>query len=85
MPVICMFFGIVIYMQYDDHNPPHFHAEYQGERASFDFDGNQLNGSFPKKQTKLVQAWCEIHREELMADWELASEKTEIFRIDPLR
>jgi len=40
MPYISMFFGIIIRMFYNEHNPPHFHAEYQGQRASFDIQGN---------------------------------------------
>ena len=56
-----MFFGIVIQMFSDDHNPPHFHARYQGYRASFDLDGNLREGAMPRKQQRLIAAWAEIH------------------------
>lgn len=72
MPVISMFFGIIITMNADDHVPPHIHARYQGHEASFTFDGNLLKGDLPRKQRKLVEAWVLLHAEELEADWELA-------------
>lgn len=53
-----MFFGILIRMYYDDHNPPHFHASYQGSHAIFDMEGNILDGDFPDRQKKLVSAWA---------------------------
>ena len=85
MPTISMFFGIIIRMYWHDHMPPHFHAYYQGDSALFDLDGNVLEGGLPKKQTALVVAWTAIHRDELEADWQLARDKEEIFKIDPLR
>ena len=65
MPVISMFFGIIITMNADDHVPPHIHARYQGHEASFTFDGNLLKGDLPRKQRKLVEAWVLLHAEEL--------------------
>ncbi len=56
MPTISMFYGILIRMYYDDHNPPHIHAIYGNDTACFTFDGELLEGSLPKKQTKLVEA-----------------------------
>ena len=85
MPVISMFFGIIITMNADDHVPPHIHARYQGHEASFTFDGNLLKGDLPRKQRKLVEAWVLLHAEELEADWELAFNLEHPFRIDPLR
>ena len=67
MPVISMFFGIIITMNADDHVPPHIHARYQGHEASFTFDGNLLKGDLPRKQRKLVEAWVLLHAEELEA------------------
>ncbi|MBM6676715.1 DUF4160 domain-containing protein [Olsenella uli] len=84
MPAISMFYGIVIYLYYQDHMPPHFHARYQGEEACFTFDGELLEGDFPNKQSKLVAAWAVLNSEELEADWELARNKQELFRIKPL-
>ncbi len=73
MPVISYFFGIYIRMYQDDHNPPHFHIEYQGHQALMAIEsGEILAGSLPKKAAKLVREWAIEHREELLADWELA-------------
>lgn len=84
MPAISMFYGIVIYLYYQDHMPPHFHARYRGEEACFTFDGELLEGSFPNKQSKLVAAWAVLNSEDLEANWELARNKQELFRIKPL-
>jgi len=73
MPVISYFFGIYIRMYQDDHNPPHFHIEYQGHQGLMAIEnGEILAGSLPKKATKLVREWAIEHRDELLADWELA-------------
>jgi hypothetical protein len=87
MPTISTFYGILIKMLYDDHNPPHIHAEYGDERALFDFNGNVTEGSLPPGKTKLVSAWIELHRDELHAYWKLASNGEHIpsFSIEPLR
>lgn len=61
MPTISMFYGIIIRMYYDDHNPPHFHAYYNNNEAIFTLDGKLLRGSFYKNQLKLVEAWSIIH------------------------
>ena len=84
MPTISMFYGILIRMYYDDHNPPHFHAYYNNEEATFTFDGKILNGFFPKKQLKLVEAWSIIHTEELKANWLLCKNNEKLFYIQPL-
>ena len=89
MPAISMFFGIVICLYfYDDerHKLPHIHAKYQGETASFSIlDRALLSGALPQSKVRLVQAWIEIHREDLLADWELAVNGQTPFPIDPLR
>ena len=89
MPVICMFYGIIVSLYYFDqrrHHVPHIHVRYQGEEAVIAIpDGDLLEGSLRSNKMKLVQAWIEIHRDELMADWELASKGQEVFKIEPLR
>lgn len=85
MPIISMFYGIVISMYYDEHNPPHFHAYYGDFKAIFDFDGELLRGEMPKKQQKLIAAWAIIQRENLEANWNIAQQKGEVLKIDPLR
>ena len=88
MPVLSRFYGIVIrmYFQQAEHNPPHIHVEYGDYRASYGIgDGFRMAGELPLAQERLVLAWMEIHREELMADWKLSEQREELFRIDPLR
>jgi hypothetical protein len=89
VPTISMFYGVVIYMYFFDnerHSLPHVHARYQGLQASFSIvDGAALGGEFPAAKSKLVQAWIEIRRDELLADWELAVNGQTLFQIDPLR
>ena len=88
MPIISMFYGIVIRMFNVDnrkHHLPHIHVEYQDDQAVFCINnGDILEGNFPGKQTKLVQAWIEIHKEELTADWKLAVSGEKVFKIKPL-
>ncbi len=85
MPEISRFFGIIIRMFYDEHNPPHFHAEYQNEQAVFDLQGNITKGSLKSRTaTKLVREWVDLHCEEIEKDWKLASEDKEMFKIKPL-
>ena len=80
-----MFYGIVIRMyNNNEHNPPHFHASYQGQNAVFDMDGNLVEGEMPRAQIKLIAAWAEIHKEELLANWELALKEEPLYKIDPL-
>ena len=89
MPTISMFFGILVMLMYKDgerHHLPHIHVRYAGQNASIAIDtGVILAGDLPAKQLKLVQAWIEIHKEELLADWELALAGEEPFRIAPLQ
>ena len=89
MPTISMFYGIVIYLYFFDderHKLPHIHARYQGQEASFSIaDGALLSGEIPPAKAKLVVAWMEIHRESLLADWDLAVNGQTPFPIEPLR
>ncbi|MBI3015082.1 MAG: DUF4160 domain-containing protein [Candidatus Tectomicrobia bacterium] len=85
MPIISVFFGIVVRMFYDDHNPPHIHVEYQGSKALLDFRGNILKGDLQSRTAlKLVREWIDLRQEELLGDWELARQGREMKRIDPL-
>lgn len=85
MPTISMFYGIIISMYYNDHNPPHIHAKYQGKEVVFDLEGSLLEGTFPKRQTRLVVAWIEIHKDSIEANWELARTRQPLHKIDPLK
>ena len=89
MPAISMFYGIIIYMFFFDdrrHHVPHIHAQYTDNTAIISIDeGEILDGVLPSKKLRLVQAWVEIHKDELMANWKLATEGHELFKIEPLR
>jgi hypothetical protein len=86
MPVISTFFGIIIRMYYDEHNPPHVHVEYQGNKALLDFRGNILKGDLQSRTAlRLVRDWIDLRHEDLSEDWELARKGKEIRRIDPLK
>lgn len=89
MAVISMFYGIIISMYFFDdrrHHLPHIHVKYQDQEAVISIpDGKVLEGSIPSSKLKLVEAWVEIHGEDLMADWELASAGQTVFPIDPLK
>ncbi|MFQ5632740.1 MAG: DUF4160 domain-containing protein [bacterium] len=89
MPTISMFYGILILMYfYDDkkHSLPYIHTEYGEQEASIAIeDGSVLAGSLPRSKMKLVQAWIEIHREYLLANWKLAVAGEPVFKIDPLK
>lgn len=85
MPQISFFRGIKVMMYYDDHNPPHFHAEYAGHKCLVDIqNGCVIEGAFPARQLKLILAWNELHRDELMNNWRLAEEGMRLHQIDPL-
>ena len=84
MPTISMFYGIIIRMYYDDHNPPHFHAYYGDYKAMFDFNANLIQGDFPQNQFKLIQAWTLLHKDELSANWKLSKNNEQLFYINPL-
>lgn len=82
MPIISIFFGIVITINFRDHNPPHLHAEYQGREALFDIrTGEVLAGKLPRKQTRMVSDWIGLHRAALAENWTLAYNRKTPFKI----
>ncbi len=84
MPTISMFYGIVIKMYYDEHNPLHFHAFYGEYKAMFNLDGELMEGNIPNSKAKLITAWTLIHKDELMANWQLAKDSEVLYNIKPL-
>jgi hypothetical protein len=85
MPEICRFLGIIIKMFYNEHLPPHFHAEYNEYKAEILIDTLEIEeGGLPKRVYSLILEWATEHREELKKDWELAREKKILNNIDPL-
>ena len=89
MPALSTFYGIIVYMYFMDnkqHNLPHIHVKYQGQEVIVSIpEGDVLDGSIPPSKMKLLRAWVEIHRDELVADWELAVSGEQPYKIDPLR
>jgi hypothetical protein len=87
MPTISMFFGIIIRMYFapKEHNPSHIHAYYQDYKTTIKIsDGEIIEGQMPVRQLRLIQAWIEIHRDELLADWNLCQNGEKPFQIEPL-
>ena len=87
MPTLSMFFGLIVEMYYapKEHNPPHIHVRYQNDKAVINIEtGMIMGGSLSARHLRLVQAWVEIHREELLANWDLCMSGKEPFRIKPL-
>ena len=84
-----MFYGIIVYLYFIDnkqHNTPHFHVKFQNDEAVISIpNGDLLEGSLPKPKMKLLQAWIELHKDELVADWELVVTGQQPYKIDPLK
>ena len=86
MPEISRFYGIVITMYYDEHNPPHFHAEYGEFKAVIAIQSLEvIEGKLPRRALELVLDWAELHQAELMEDWELCRKHVEPRPIEPLQ
>jgi len=86
MPTISIFFGLIIRMYYKDHQPPHIHVQYQSNNAVIDIlTGNMTEGNLSTPQLRYVQAWVEIHRDDLFANWELCRNGESPFKIDALK
>ena len=85
MPRISMFFGIVVFMYYDDHEPPHFHVLYEGQETVHDMDGTVRHGKPAPRAQKLVREWAESHRAELEENWIRARDNLPLNWIEPLR
>jgi len=89
MPAISMFYGIIVYMYFMDnkqHKLPHIHVKYQDDEVVVEVpSGEVLEGRIPNTKMKLLAAWIELHKDELLADWELAVSGQQPYKIDPLR
>lgn len=86
MPTVMRYRGLRVFINWDDHNPPHFHVEYGSDEMLVRIDDAEpMSGDLPPKQKKLILAWAVLRRDELMEDWELAARKQEMFEIEPIR
>ena len=85
MPEISRFLGIIIAMYYNDHAPPHFHARYGDKEIRVKIDtGEIMSGDFPRRAQRLVLEWLDLHRDELLEDWNLAQDRKPLNKIEPL-
>jgi hypothetical protein len=84
MPEISRFYGIIIQMFFRDHNPPHFHVQYGDYRAIINITNDVIEGNMPKRALKLVFEWMEIHKEELIENWDLTQKGELPNKIEPL-
>lgn len=85
MPEISRFYGIIVRMYFNDHNPPHFHVEYQGFKALYQIRTlDVLEGELPKRAHSLVLEWASIHKNELLENWEKATIPAPMKKIEPL-
>jgi len=85
MPEISRFYGIVVRMFFNDHNPPHFHIEYQGFEATIDINNGTVDGKMPRRALKLVFDWLDMHKDELLENWELSHSEIPMNKIEPLK
>ena len=84
MPEVSRFYGIVVKMFFDDHNPPHFHVEYQDYEALIHINGGNIKGEMPRRALKLIYEWLDEHKYELLENWERSKEHKKLNNIKPL-
>ena len=82
MPELCTYKGIKIEILYNEHNPPHFHAEYAGDRASFNMDGEIIAGKLKPKQERAIKKFLKEHNKEILDNWNLAREGKPLCKIE---
>ncbi|MCX6270748.1 MAG: DUF4160 domain-containing protein [Bacteroidetes bacterium] len=84
MPEICRFYGIIIFMNFLDHDPPHFHAWYGEYRVSVSIKDQVIRGEMPARALNLVFEWLSEHKEELLLNWQNSKNGKPLLKIDPL-
>ena len=85
MPEISRFYGIIIRMFFNDHNPPHFHIEYQGYEAVINIKDGTVDGKIPRRALTLVFEWLDLYKDELLINWELSQTEKPLNKIEPLK
>ena len=84
MPVISRFYGLVVFMNYNDHDPPHIHARYQDAEAIVAIATGRVTGELPPRALRLLLEWVDLHREELEVNWRRAREHKHLLPVEPL-
>lgn len=85
MPEISRFYGLIILMNFKDHSPAHFHLWYGDFKAIVSIQDGIVKGEMPQRALKMIFDWLELHRDELLADWELAQKGDALNKIEPLK
>ena len=85
MPQICYFYGIYIFMNFNDHNPAHFHAWYGDYKISVDIMDGVTKGRMPSRALKFIFEWLDLYKEELLINWEKAKKGGKLNTIEPLK
>ena len=84
MPTLSRFYGIIIFMNYNDHNPPHFHARYQDQEVTVTIETGLVQGEMSRRALEMVFEWSEKYRDELLRNWDLARARKPLEPIPPL-
>ena len=84
MPIISRFFGILVFMYWREHRPPHFHAKYQDDEVVIDIETGRVEGDMSVRALRLIEEWRQLHVQELRENWRLAEQNKALFRIEPL-
>jgi len=84
MPVLSRFYGIVVFMNYRDHDPPHVHARYGDHEVIVEIESGLVIGQFPRRALRLLTEWTEVHEAELAANWMRARAHRPLQPIEPL-
>lgn len=85
MPTVSRFYGIVVFLNYNDHEPPHFHARYGDEEVTVEIETGIVRGVMSKRALRMVFEWSDAHREDLLDNWHRARERRPLNQITPLR
>lgn len=84
MPTLSRFYGIVIFMNYRDHDPPHFHARYQDQEVTIEIKTGIVTGRMSRRALRMLFIWLEEHQDELLDNWERARNHQSLNPIQPL-
>lgn len=84
MPTISQFYGLVVFMNYNEHPPAHFHVRYQGQEVSVEIQSGMVIGKMSRRALQMIFSWMELHQEELMDNWERAQNREPLRPISPL-
>ena len=85
MPQIYTFYGIIITMYLPDHNPPHFHVRYDEYHATIDIESGEIKGNMPRRALRFVYEWLDMHKDELMDNWNRLQKGEPALKIEPLK